>query len=217
MADTSHLELREQFSTPEQQRESAISGMWIFIVTELMLFGGLFVAFTVYRLRYPAAFTRGSSEMEYWMGALNTGILISSSLTMSLAEFFVARGKSMRGAVLLLVTMLLGAAFLGIKFTEYYLHFHDHKMPAFGFEETGPFAPQVQLFFVFYYVMTGLHSLHLLIGIGLVFFMFVPAALRSLNAEYHTPLDNVSLYWHFIDVIWVFLFAIFYIPGAHIR
>lgn len=217
MAESSSLSLREQFSTPEQQRESATLGMWIFIVTEMMLFGGMFAAFSIYRHWYPAAFTKGSSEMEFLLGAVNTAILITSSFSMSLAEYAGARGKANLCAWLLLLTAALGAAFLSIKFTEYYMHYRDHKLPGFGFVESGPHGPHVQLLFFFYFMMTGLHSLHLLIAIGLVIVMLYPVLLDDITEKYHTPLDNVSLYWHFVDVIWVFLYAIFYIPGAHLK
>jgi cytochrome c oxidase subunit 3 len=217
LAEPSSLSLREQFATPEQQRESATLGMWIFIITELMLFGAMFAAFSIYRYWYPAAFTRGSGEMELWMGAVNTAILICSSFTMSLAEYAGASGKANRCAWLLLLTAALGAAFLAIKFTEYYMHYQDHKLPGFGFVESGPQSHEMQLFFFFYFMMTGLHSLHLLIGIGLVMVMLYPVLLDNISERYHTPIDNVSLYWHFVDVIWVFLYAIFYIPGAHLK
>jgi cytochrome c oxidase subunit 3 len=217
LAEPTSLALREQFATPEQQQASATLGMWIFIVTELMLFGGMFSAYAGYHHWYPAAFTLGSSEMKLTMGAVNTAVLICSSFTMSLAEYFVARGKDTRCVWLLLLTALLGALFLGIKFSEYYMHYHDHKLPGFGFQEASPLNPQVQLFFFFYFVMTGLHSIHLIIGIGLVLLMAITTLSGYTDATYHTPIQNVSLYWHFVDVIWVFLYAIFYIPGAHMR
>lgn len=191
--------------------------MWIFIVSELMLFGGMFAAFAVFRHWYPIGFTKGSSEMEFGMGAVNTAVLICSSFTMSMAEFAIARGKFDRCAWLLILTMVIGALFLGIKFTEYYRHFLDHKLPGFGFEQAGPLATQVQMFFFFYFVMTGLHSIHLLIGIGLLLAMLLPTLDGDFNQNYFTPISNVSLYWHFVDVIWVFLYAIFYIPGVHMR
>ena len=217
MAEPTSLSLREQFATAQQQREVAALGMWIFIITELMLFGGMFVAFAVFRRWYPVGFTKGSSEMELMMGAVNTAILITSSLTMSLAELAIARGKANRCVWLLLATMLLGALFLGIKFTEYYFHYLDHKLPGYGFYESGPLATQVQMFFFFYFVMTGLHSVHLLVGIGLLIVMLAPTLAGYINQGYFTPIRNLSLYWHFVDIIWVFLYAIFYIPGAHLR
>lgn len=217
MAESSSPSLREQFATPEQQREAATLGMWIFIITELMLFGALFAGFAGYHHWYPAAFARGSSEMLFILGAVNTAILISSSFTMSLAEHAAAHSRSARCVWMLLITAVLGTVFLCIKFSEYYLHYKDHKLPGFGFEEAGPHAPQVQMFFFFYYVMTGLHSIHLLVGIFLALLMIVPTLIGDIDERYSTPIQNVSLYWHFVDVIWVFLYAIFYIPGAHLK
>ncbi len=217
MAELANLALREQFETAEQQRETSTFGMWIFVVTEMMLFGGLFVAYTVYRLRFPADFTRGSSEMVFWMGAVNTALLLCSSLTLSLAEASIRAGRRLLSGAFLGSTVLLGATFLVIKFTEYYMHYKDHKLPAYGFIEHGPGAPHVQLFFVFYYVLTGLHSVHLLIGIGLVLTMFYPLLFGLVGRSYATPVENTGLYWHFVDVIWVFLYAILYIPGVHAR
>ena len=217
MAETTSLSLREQFATPEQQREVATLGMWIFLITELMLFGGMFAAFAIYRRWYPLGFTKGSSEMELVMGAVNTAVLICSSFTMSLAEFSIARGKPNRCVWLLILTIILGALFLGIKFTEYHLHYLDHKLPGYGFRESDPLSQQVQMFFFFYFVMTGLHSIHLIVGIGIAIVMLIPLLSGYINQGYFTPIRNTSLYWHFVDIIWVFLYAIFYIPGAHLR
>lgn len=217
MAETATLALREQFRTPAQQRETATFGMWIFIITEAMLFGGMFTAYAVYYMRDPQGFIKGSGEMEYLIGAVNTAILICSGLTMTLAIYFAGRGKEMRCALLLLSTMLIGGIFLALKFYEYYLHYREHKVPGLLFEESGSHADQVQLFFVFYFLMTGLHAIHMLIGLGILTVMVYRSVLGSITAEYHTPIDVAGLYWHFIDVVWVFLFAIFYVPGAHLK
>jgi cytochrome c oxidase subunit 3 len=211
------LELREQFATPEQQRETAGIGMWVFLITEVMLFGGLFTAFTVYRLSHPIAFDAGSAHMEFLIGGINTGVLICSSFTMALAIHSAATGREKRVTLFLLATMIIGALFLALKFTEYYLHFQDHKVPAFWFEYSGPRAPYVQMFFVFYFLMTGLHALHMTIGIGILSVLLFRTLLGSFSAEYYTPLELGGLYWHFIDIVWVFLYAIFYIPGLHVR
>lgn len=217
MSAPTSLELREQFSTPEQQRETASIGMWVFLITEVMLFGGLFTAFTVYRLSHPMAFDAGSAHMEFLIGGINTGVLICSSFTMALAVHSAETGKENRVMLFLLATMVIGAIFLALKFTEYYLHFQDHKVPALWFEYSGPQAPYVQMFFVFYFLMTGLHALHMTIGIGILSALLFRTLLGSFSAEYYTPLELGGLYWHFIDIVWVFLYAIFYIPGLHVR
>lgn len=209
------LMLREQYGTPEQQRETVTFGMWIFLATEVMFFGGLFMAFAVYRMRFTQGFDEGSADMSIWLGAINTAVLITSSLTMALAIHNAATGKQRRTVWLLLTTALLGLVFLAIKFTEYYQHYEAHKVPGIWFETTKPHAGAMQLFYVFYFVMTGLHALHMTIGISLVVVFACRAAFGSFNSEYHTPLEALGLYWHFVDIVWVFLFAIFYISGLH--
>lgn len=211
------LELREQFATPDQQRETASIGMWIFLITEVMLFGGLFMAYTVYRLSAPQAFDTGSSEMEITLGAINTAVLICSSFTMALAVHSAETGKTRLLALFLITTMIIGAIFIGIKFTEYYLHYRDHKVPGFWFEFHGINAAKVQMFFVFYFIMTGLHALHMTIGLGVLSVLLFRTLLGSFSAAYHTAVDLGGLYWHFIDIVWVFLYAVFYIPGLHLK
>jgi cytochrome c oxidase subunit 3 len=211
------LELREQFATPEQQRETASIGMWVFLITEVMLFGGLFMAYTVYRLSNPQAFDAGSSHMEVVLGSVNTAVLICSSFTMALAVYSAEVGNQRRLALFLVATMIIGAIFLAIKFTEYYLHYQDHKVPGFWFEYSGAHAAKVQMFFVFYFIMTGLHALHMTIGLGILSVLLFRTAIGTFSANYHTAIDLGGLYWHFIDIVWVFLYAIFYIPGLHLR
>ncbi len=211
------LELREQFATPPQQRETASIGMWVFLSSEVLLFGALFMAFTVYRLSHPMAFDAGSGHMEFLIGGINTGILICSSFTMALAVHNSEHGKERLILLFLALTMILGAVFLVLKFTEYYLHFQEHKFPGFWFEYAGPHAPQVQMFFVFYFIMTGLHALHMTIGLGILGVLFFRTLLGRFSAAYYTPIEIGGLYWHFIDIVWVFLYAIFYIPGLHVK
>lgn len=215
MPDPLQLMLREQFGTPEQQRETSTAGMWIFLATEVLFFGGLFTCFTVYRMLYTHAFNEGSSEMDLVLGAINTAVLITSSLTMALSVYSASMGRNVRTYLLLLATAFLGLCFLGIKFTEYYRHYLAHRVPGISFLSTSPDAGPLQLFFCFYFAMTGLHALHMIIGIGIVSVFAVRAALGSFNAEYFTPVETIGLYWHFVDVVWVFLFAIFYIAGIH--
>jgi cytochrome c oxidase subunit 3 len=207
--------LREPYSTPEQQRETATVGMWIFLATEVMLFGALFTAFSVYRMYYTRGFDEGSADMSIVLGSINTAVLITSSLTMALSIYSAALGKMVRTYVLLLTTAAIGLVFLAIKFTEYYQHYLAHKVPGIWFESQSPHAAAMQMFYVFYFVMTGLHAIHMTIGIGMVVVFAMRTAAGSFNAEYHTPLEVIGLYWHFVDIVWVFLFAIFYISGLH--
>ena len=215
MSSAKALALREQFGTPQQQRDTATVGMWMFLATEVMFFGALFTAFAVYRMYYTEGFLEGSREMTRTIGAVNTAVLFTSSLTLSLAIHAISKGKQVRTYVLLLVTVLIGMLFLGLKFTEYFLHYQEHKVPGIWFESSSPHAGAEQLFFIFYFTMTGLHAIHLSIGCGLVLTMAVRTAMGRFNSEYHTAIDMVGLYWHFVDIIWTFLFTIFYIPGFH--
>lgn len=191
--------------------------MWVFVVSETMLFGALFVAFAVYRLTSPHPFDIGSSEMELTLGSINTMLLICSSFTMALAVYHAESGRQGWLVFFLLLTILIGCLFLGIKFTEYYDHFRDHKVPALWFQYAGPSAGKVQMFFVFYFIMTGLHVIHLLVGLGLLLWMVLRSVGGTFSSGYHTPILMTGVYWSFVDVIWVFLYAIFYVPGFHIK
>ena len=217
MADPRTLILREQFRTPAQQRETATLGMWVFIMTEVMLFGGLFLAFSVYRMHDPRAFIAASADMNIMLGAINTAVLICSSFTMALAVHSAQVGERRPLTLFLMCTMLLGALFLGIKFTEYYLHYLDHRVPGPGFIFDGPDPSRAQMFFFLYFAMTGLHALHMFVGEGLLFVTVLRNRAGSFSADYHTPVEIVGLYWHFVDIIWVFLFAIFYVEGLHLH
>jgi cytochrome c oxidase subunit III len=217
LANPAVLALREQFHSPEQQRETSTIGMWIFLITEVMLFGGLFTAFTVYRFSHPVGFDLGSADMEFAIGAINTAVLICSSFAMAMAVHSAELGKNGKLAIFLFLTIVIGLVFLALKFTEYYLHYRDQKLPGISFHDSSPHAPFVQMFFVFYFVMTGLHALHMIIGEGVLATMLLRTLLGSFSESYHTPVELAGLYWHFVDTVWVFLFAIFYIPGAHLR
>ena len=217
MADPIALALREQFHSAEQQRETSTVGMWIFLITEVMLFGGLFTAFSVYRMSHPAAFDQGSADLVLWLGAVITAVLFCSSFCLVWAVHSAEKGKNGRLAFFLILTILIGLVFLGIKFTEYYLHYHDQKLPGIVFHDTSPDAAYVQMFFVFYFLMTGLHAFHMIIGEGILGAMLFRTLLGSFSERYHTPVELAGLYWHFVDTVWVFLFAIFYIPGAHMK
>jgi len=215
LSDPLVLELREQFATPEQQRHTSSIGIWLFLMTEVMMFGGLFVAYTVYRFNHPQAFAQGSAEMDIVLGSINSAILLTSSLTMGLAEFSAKFGRVRLSGILLFTTILIGLAFLGIKFTEYYEHYQQHEAPGVWFNHVGPHAPEVQMFFVFYFLMTGLHAVHMSIGILLLLGLIARNMVGSFSAAYHTPITVVGLYWHFVDIVWIFLYVIFYLPGLH--
>ncbi len=215
MSSVQTLLLREQFSNPQQQRDSSTLGMWIFMATEVMFFGGLFAAYAIYRMYYTRGFEEGAEGMTLLIGSINTVVLMTSCLTMSLAIRAISQNKQAQTYWMLILTNLLGVLFLVLKFTEYIQHYHEHKAPGVWFISHKPEAGAEQMFFVFYFAMTGLHAIHMTIGIGLVTAIAVRTAMGRFNAEYHTPVSIVGLYWHFVDIIWTFLYVIFYIPGFH--
>jgi cytochrome c oxidase subunit III len=210
----SHTALAHQFDDAAQQYESSMLAMWIFLATEIMFFGGLFAAYTVYRALHPSAFEAASRHLDIVLGALNTGVLLTSSLTMALAVRCAQIGKRQSTVVFLIVTMLLGAAFLGIKGTEYYQKYTDHLVPGASFSFPGPFPREAEMFFYLYFAMTGLHAIHMIAGIGVVSVMAVQAARERFTAAYYTPLEVAGLYWHFVDIIWIFLFPLLYLIGS---
>ena len=203
--------LEHHFRDLEQQRDSSTLGMWIFLATEVMFFGVLFAGYTAYRVVYYESFAEGSHHLKLLLGSINTVVLLGSSLTMALAIHAAQLGRSRALVGFLLVTMLLGAAFLGIKALEYYYEFEEHLVPGLNFAYSGPNPQHVEIFFILYFFMTGLHAFHLTVGIGLVAVIAFLAWRGQYTSEYHTPVELTGLYWHFVDVIWVFLFALLYL------
>jgi cytochrome c oxidase subunit III len=205
--------LRHQFADLDQQRDSATLGMWIFLVTEIMFFGGMFAAYMIYRIAYPVAWNAGSQRMEFWIGTANTLVLICSSLTMVLAVHAAKNNRRKLCTILLIVTICFGLAFLGIKAVEYHNHWEHHEVPGFGFHVDTPDANHVQMFFVLYFFMTGFHALHMVVGVGIVSAIAYFAWQGHYTSEYHNPVENVGLYWHFVDIIWIFLYPLLYLVG----
>lgn len=200
--------LAEQFDDLEQQEIAATSGMWVFLATEILFFGGLFVAYLVYRTTYPHEFATGSSHSDVLLGTLNTAILLTSSFTMALAVEYSKEGNSKVTSLLLGITIVFGLLFVALKGLEYREHISDHLVPG-DFRKDLP--KQVELFFWLYFVMTGLHALHVFIGICLLSVMAVYARAGRFSPQYHTPVKISGLYWHFVDVVWVFLYPLFYL------
>ncbi|HUJ31864.1 MAG TPA: cytochrome c oxidase subunit 3 family protein [Candidatus Acidoferrum sp.] len=225
MAAPSHLdrahgpELAHQFEDPAQQREAGTLAMWTFLVTEIMFFGGLFAAYAIYRSLHPAAFEIGSHLLEVKFGATNTAVLIGSSLTMALAIHSAQTGKSKATVItFLLLTMLLGLVFIGVKLRfEWYHDYLEHIVPGFGFDYRsawGANAPEVQMFMVFYFFMTGLHALHMVVGLGILTVLVIMTARGRFSPRYYAPLEISGLYWHFVDIIWIYLFPLLYLIGG---
>lgn len=206
--------LKHHFANLEQQKESSTFGMWLFLVTEIMFFGGLFAAYLIYRLYYFNAWVAGSQTMEIKLGAINTAVLICSSLTMVLAVHSAKEGRRKLTAVFLILTLILGFAFLGIKAVEYHGHWAHHEVPGpnFHFEHEGNYDPhQVEIFFSLYFAMTGMHAFHMFIGAGLLTWLLIANARGRFSKEYNTPVEMVGLYWHFVDLIWIYLFPLLYL------
>jgi cytochrome c oxidase subunit 3 len=207
--------LKHHFDDAGQQREAAALGMWLFLATEVLFFGGLFAAYMIYRVWYPATFGDASRTLDIVLGSANTLVLITSSLTMALAVRAAATDRRRQLMVLLVVTMALGAVFLGVKGVEYHQKFVEHHVPGFGFHFEGTAPERANLFFSLYFAMTGLHAVHMVVGLGVLGVIFVMAARRRFSAAWHTPVEISGLYWHFVDIIWIFLFPLLYLVDRH--
>jgi cytochrome c oxidase subunit 3 len=275
--------LQHQFEDMGQQEESVSIGMWMFLVQEIMFFGGLFTAYLVYRSKFPMAFAAGSNHLDVVMGFTNTLVLIVSSLTMALTVYFAQKGNRMKQVILILLTMLFGATFLGVKVVEYTDKYNHGLVPVAGWnrrvkedpnaeqaaehakpcwehaegaehayvnprgefqwadcslvkyaqeknfltqsEQIGYFSSgqidadkfrdKVRIYFWIYFVMTGLHALHMIVGLGLMTWLLYSAFKYTYNADYYMPVEMSGLYWHFVDIVWIFLFPLLYLLGRH--
>ena len=212
-----HPYLQHHFESLGQQYEASTLGMWFFLATEILFFGGVLMAFALYHWLYPAAFADASHHQNWQLGATNTIVLIVSSVTMAMGVYYAQLGKKKQLVISLILTMILGMAFLGIKAVEYTEHFKDHLFPASGFQYTAhpELAGGAKIFFFLYFFMTGLHALHMIIGIGVVAVMTFWAARGRFSPEYMGPIEVTGLYWHFVDIVWIYLFPILYLIGRH--
>ncbi|MGO8795770.1 MAG: cytochrome c oxidase subunit 3 family protein [Candidatus Sulfotelmatobacter sp.] len=220
-----HPELLHHFSDAEQQRDASSLGMWVFLATEVMFFGGLFCAYLVYRHWYFWDFGAASKSIDATLGATNTAVLICSSLTVVVAVWAAQTARKTLLVLMLAVTMLLGLAFLGIKAKEYKDKFEEHHVPGASFSFThvpipghpGEYAnPQhAQIFFALYFIMTGLHALHMIVGLGIFTWLLTMAWKGHFTPEWHTPVEIGGLYWHFVDIVWIYLFPLLYLIDRH--
>jgi len=273
--------LQHQFEDMGQQEESVSIGMWMFLVQEIMFFGGLFTAYLVYRSKYPMAFAAGSNHLDAFWGGFNTLVLIVSSLTMALTVFFAQRSNRTMQLVMIVLTMIFGATFLGVKAIEYTDKYNHGLIPVQGWNKRTPaaaehgsgparpcwevahgeehqyvnprgefvwtdcslaklaqnenilttaeraqylsngqpdankFRDKVRIFFYLYFVMTGLHALHMIVGLGLMLWLLWTAWKGYYTSEYYMPVEMSGLYWHFVDIVWIFLFPLLYLLGRH--
>jgi cytochrome c oxidase subunit 3 len=212
-----HPKLQHHFDDMEQQAEASTLGMWVFLVTEIMFFGGLFMAYIVYRSASPEAFQEASHHLAIGWGAFNTAVLIISSLTMALAVRAAQTGLSRTVQVgWLVATMILGLVFLGVKVIEYADKFAHNIVPGPYFDKSAWVHPAgVEQFYSLYFIMTGLHAVHMIIGIGIMTVIAIMAWKRQFDATYYTPVEVSGLYWHFVDIVWIFLFPLLYLIGRH--
>jgi len=208
--------LAHHFRDLEQQKDAASLGMWAFIAQEVMFFGGLFLVYTVYRLLYPNVFAAASHHLNAQLGFYNTIVLIGSSLTMAMAVHASAVGQRKRIVVFLLLTVLLGGVFLGVKTLEYKEKFDHHLVPGPHFSAEslhleGDAARQAQIYYSLYFAMTGLHALHMIIGVPIILWIAWRAHRGEFTPQYNGPVELLGLYWHFVDIIWIFLFPLLYL------
>jgi cytochrome c oxidase subunit 3 len=216
--------LAHHFEDLQQQSEAATLGMWVFLATEVLFFGGVLMCFAVYRFWYPEGFIAGTLAQSATIGTINTVVLITSSLTMALAVHSATVRNRSALMLCLSLTILLGATFVGIKGYEYTRDYREGLFPgAMTFRPNdevrqkwaehglAPAERQVELYFVFYFVLTGLHALHMLIGMSVLVVMLVLARRGRFTAGHPTPVDVTGLYWHFVDIVWIFLFPILYL------
>jgi len=239
-------ELYGQFQTLEQQKESSTLGMWIFLVTEVLFFGGMFLTYTINRHEYFTAFGIGSNTLDIKLGTINTAVLIMSSLTMAMAVWSAQVGKKGLVTGFLIATLALGTVFLGIKVIEYKQKFDHHLIPSHGFDvwyqvdNTKPetemekkllddereelhkatltdpdIQSHAQLYFSLYFAMTGLHALHMIVGAGLIIWLIKESLRGRFTPQYNTPVEIVGLYWHFVVIVWIYLFPLLYLIDRH--
>lgn len=215
MPEETHA-LAEQFDDIEQQHHASTIGMWVFLGTEVIFFGALITGYIEYRATYYEAWASASKHLSAVFGAAMTLLLLCSSFTMAMGVHFARLGRKRMIALCLLLTVLLGLAFVGMKLIEWHEHYQKHEVPGMGFAFPGPSAREAQLFFSFYFVMTGFHALHMVIGI-VILLVLIGLALRGrLAPPNYMAVDVAGLYWHFVDIVWIFLFPLLYLVDRHL-
>ena len=215
--------VEQQFEDIEQQTHTATLGMWVFLATEILFFGVLFTSYTVCRTRWPDAFRDGSKDLELWIGGVNTFVLLTSSLFMAIAVRAAAQGNNRAVVKFLGITIFFGLAFLGLKGVEYTIETHEHLVPGINFttippdeatkppDQQHPRPNEERLFMLFYFIMTGFHAVHMIVGVGVLTTLLVMTRRGHFSAEYHNPIEIAGLYWHFVDIVWVFLYPALYL------
>lgn len=221
--------LRHHFVTVEQQRETASFGMWLFLLTEIMFFGGLFMSYLLYRNWYYDAFVAASNTLSIQLGTANTGVLILSSFTMAMGVYSAETRNRKNLLISLSLTILLGMVFLGIKSVEYHQKYVEHHIPGWNFSVEDfvhpadprdvPLSPDMaqhtELYFFLYFAMTGMHALHMIIGVSILAVLLYRSWRGAYVNGHSSTIDNFGLYWHFVDIVWIFLFPLLYLISRH--
>ena len=228
-------QLRHHFETEEQQREAGTFGMWLFLLTEIMFFGGLFTAYLIYRNWYYQAFVSASHQLSIPLGGVNTLLLICSSFTMAMGVWSAEMKKKGALVLCLILTFILGTGFLGIKTVEYGEKIEKHHVPGIHYSLNSFLYPDsdeaarvakdhalpldmarhTEIYFFLYFAMTGMHALHMIIGVAILAFMIARAQAGAYTTGHVTFVENFGLYWHFVDIVWIFLFPLLYLISRH--
>ncbi len=203
--------LQGHFMDMDQQLDTAKFGMWVFLVTEVLFFGGLFAAYIIYRILFPALFEMSAHHLDITLGTINTLVLISSSFTVAMAIRSAQTDRKKNISIYLIITIALAVVFLVIKYFEWTHKFHLGIFPGQFYTFEGIAHPKAHIFFSLYYLMTGLHAVHIIVGIGLMIWLLIGARKGNFSHNYYTPVEITGLYWHFVDIIWIFLFPLFYL------
>jgi len=191
--------------------------MWFFLTTEILFFGGVLLAYWIYRIMYPEAWSVGAAQQNTMFGGINTIVLIISSFTMAMAVRCAQTNAQRMLVAFLILTLIFGSVFLVVKGVEYHKHYEEGLLIGqhFTWHEHPDLAPKVELFMCFYWGMTGLHALHMVIGAGLLIWIIWRAVRREFSPEYYGPVEVMGLYWHFVDIVWIFLFPFLYLIHRH--
>jgi cytochrome c oxidase subunit 3 len=214
VTDENGLKIRphaHHFESEHDEFEAAKQGMWIFLVTEVLMLGGMFVGYLIFRGMYLDVFAEAHKFLDWKLGATNTVILLTSSLTMVLGVTSTQRGDRTKALRYLALTLVLACGFLVVKYFEYSHKIHVGLLPGGLYTNTELTHPKAPIFFSLYFVMTGLHGLHVLIGMGLILWVFFRVKARELHQQYFTPVEMVGFYWHFVDLVWIYLFPLLYL------
>jgi len=203
--------LQHHFKDMDQQFNAAKIGMWLFLVTEVLMFGGLFIGYGIMHSRHPEAFMAAHHHLNRTLGALNTVVLLLSSFTMVMAVWAAQTSRKKLVILFLLITLLCAGTFMVVKYYEYSHKFHEGLLPGKYYTHEGDTVPGQFMFFSFYFMMTGLHGIHVLLGMVVISWLLFRAIRGDFSAEYFSPVDITGLYWHLVDLIWIYVFPLMYL------